>query len=819
MLPAGQEWLQMARAVHDTSLKAASVLAVAVAHLTGVFRRDRTGPARQIPQHARDAAISSVCTGLAGPHLGKGLATAARRVATELGQASASVQDRCDEALDSIHHAQFAVPNITACYKCEQLLQQAPAPRTGKPAWFYPGYGQAGVLGTEYRSTCATCTLVYDIEGYQLVSTAGTRLGVKLPLEPAHRHPDWVKVSSQTFIHTSFVEVYEAQLHTSHASFEKMTEAHNYMVESHLKQSGRAREERTLLYEKRLAAAVFRGQLLTTVDLLPLELRGNYNLKAQLNHLLDQAYPHRFEKALDEAHEHLRAYGLGAVVIDGNSSSKRDRCSCLDPEMLAGGPDRLGLRDRDGVFFYKYCLCTPARGDPEGRCWQCRDLDRHPPGGGRRGATDQGAGEEEDEAEETNFQPSQAVELNSLSRHLPTEAGLPPPRRGSRARTPSVRLRSLEDIPMAAAAIVIPLLGRKRRYEVLLQKTLAAAGTIGSAPQAAALGSATMTEQPSAGTTVLVAEGLRLAQGLDAAGSAVYTAERLCGERVVRGSLYYKVTWKGWRESTWEPSCNILDTRLLEEWRARCERRLPGTRDTEENLEEEPVLPEKAGQEEELEAALLRATEDVEEDQRSKVQASMRNAAKAGGGTRQGRGFKYSMCGLRVGGKDGRLTAGCCWAMCPDGYLFPGFEMPDCESTRMTMLNILKWFEGREYYGREGHKFVFVYDDMCHLLRWALKRAHLHPEILRFTQASHAVDVFHFVHNHKGVWCDKMVNPFNVPALKGVNTEVCEQRFRHINKYAGMLRRMSQERFNWTLLTIVDMDHKFRAMRLTRSSV
>ncbi|KAJ9504674.1 hypothetical protein QJQ45_030350 [Haematococcus lacustris] len=241
-----------------------------------------------IPQHARDAAISSVCTGLAGPHLGKGLATAARRVATELGQASASVQDRCDEALDSIHHAQFAVPNITACYKCEQLLQQAPAPRTGKPAWFYPGYGQAGVLGTEYRSTCATCTLVYDIEGYQLVSTAGTRLGVKLPLEPAHRHPDWVKVSSQTFIHTSFVEVYEAQLHTSHASFEKMTEAHNYMVESHLKQSGRAREERTLLYEKRLAAAVFRGQLLTTVDLLPLELRGNYNLKAQLNHLLDQ---------------------------------------------------------------------------------------------------------------------------------------------------------------------------------------------------------------------------------------------------------------------------------------------------------------------------------------------------------------------------------------------------------------------------------------------------------------------------------------------------------------------------------------------------
>ncbi|KAJ9530115.1 hypothetical protein QJQ45_023360 [Haematococcus lacustris] len=144
------------------------------------------------------------------------------------------------------------------------------------------------------------------------------------------------------------------------------------------------------------------------------------------------------------------------------------------------------------------------------------------------------------------------------------------------------------------------------------------------------------------------------------------------------------------------------------------------------------------------------------------------------------------------------------------------FEMPDCESTRMTMLNILKWFEGREYHGRDGHKFVFVYDDMCHLLRWALKRAHLHPEIKRFTTASHAVDVFHFVHNHKGVWCDKMVNPLNVPALKGVNTEVCEQRFRHINKYSGMLRRMSRERFNWTLLTIVDLDHRFRALNIMR---
>ncbi|GFH33075.1 hypothetical protein HaLaN_32390, partial [Haematococcus lacustris] len=61
-----------------------------------------------------------------------------------------------------------------------------------------------------------------------------------------------------------------------------------------------------------------------------------------------------------------------------------------------------------------------------------------------------------------------------------------------------------------------------------------------------------------------------------------------------------------------------------------------------------------AGRVEEFEAALVQATEDIEEERRSDVIASMRSAA--------------------------------------------------------------KWFEGREYHGRDGHKFVFVYDDMCHLL-------------------------------------------------------------------------------------------------------
>ena len=76
------------------------------------------------------------------------------------------------------------------------------------------------------------------------------------------------------------------------------------------------------------------------------------------------------------------------------------------------------------------------------------------------------------------------------------------------------------------------------------------------------------------------------------------------------------------------------------------------------------------------------------------------------------------------------------------------------------------------------------------------------------------MDKFHFDKNHIGIWCNKFVNPNNVAALDGINTEVCEQRFKHLNKFGPMLRHMKRERFKWTLLSIVEGDHKFRRQGL-----
>ena len=89
-----------------------------------------------------------------------------------------------------------------------------------------------------------------------------------------------------------------------------------------------------------------------------------------------------------------------------------------------------------------------------------------------------------------------------------------------------------------------------------------------------------------------------------------------------------------------------------------------------------------------------------------------------GQGTRNNKQFVYSSCGSHKGCKYAQRTAGASWAMLQDGYLFPPVEMPDAESKRMTMLNMIAWFEGYEYpTGVTGLKLVIVYDEMCHLLR------------------------------------------------------------------------------------------------------
>lgn len=54
--------------------------------------------------------------------------------------------------------------------------------------------------GTEWVCVCEGCMIEYDIEGYRRRQDGD----VKLPLPHEFRH-EWVRVSSRTFLHESFV--------------------------------------------------------------------------------------------------------------------------------------------------------------------------------------------------------------------------------------------------------------------------------------------------------------------------------------------------------------------------------------------------------------------------------------------------------------------------------------------------------------------------------------------------------------------------------------------------------------------------------------
>lgn len=149
------------------------------------------------------------------------------RVLPISGIATSAVDASFGKALAEAGHEAYVLPAIDTCLSCSMPLTVRPATNTGGDAMFYSVY-QAGIPGTEYVCECQQCGLIYDCEGYYHASAAMSRL--KLPLPPEHRHPDWIRVSSRTFLSRRFTLLYEKQVHASHCSFEGLARVHNSFV-------------------------------------------------------------------------------------------------------------------------------------------------------------------------------------------------------------------------------------------------------------------------------------------------------------------------------------------------------------------------------------------------------------------------------------------------------------------------------------------------------------------------------------------------------------------------------------------------------------
>jgi hypothetical protein len=71
------------------------------------------------------------------------------------------------------------------------------------------------------------------------------------------------------------------------------------------------------------------------------------------------------------------------------------------------------------------------------------------------------------------------------------------------------------------------------------------------------------------------------------------------------------------------------------------------------------------------------------------------------------------------------------------------------------------------------------------------------------------VDNFHYDTNHTGKYCALNCSPHNHPIIKDANTNVCEQRFRWLNKYKNSFRHMKRAWFNFMLLLLT---HKYNKL-------
>ena len=101
-----------------------------------------------------------------------------------------------------------------------------------------------------------------------------------------------------------------------------------------------------------------------------------------------------------------------------------------------------------------------------------------------------------------------------------------------------------------------------------------------------------------------------------------------------------------------------------------------------------------------------------------------------------------------------------------------------------------------------------IYDDACHLGPYATnyskskKKTHT-DATMKMAALKHVVDKLHFK-GHVGSWCHKHCNPYSVPALKDVNTVICEQSFRWVNGYVNV-KAMNEYRFRVYFTYLIDL--------------
>ena len=107
-----------------------------------------------------------------------------------------------------------------------------------------------------------------------------------------------------------------------------------------------------------------------------------------------------------------------------------------------------------------------------------------------------------------------------------------------------------------------------------------------------------------------------------------------------------------------------------------------------------------------------------------------------------------------------------------------------------------------------------LYDDQCHLKKFSENpaKADLNDITKKVAKLEKYVDKFHF-RNHVDAWCQQNCNPDDCQALKGVNSQICEQLFKKINSHKNCLS-MNEARFSMFFLYQYEL-HNLDVERMT----
>lgn len=152
-------------------------------------------------------------------------------------------------------------------------------------------------------------------------------------------------------------------------------------------------------------------------------------------------------------------------------------------------------------------------------------------------------------------------------------------------------------------------------------------------------------------------------------------------------------------------------------------------------------------------------------------------------------------------------TAGILLGAWPCGTILMLGELFGAES-KSQVYGFLHTFLKENAQSTADLRFI-CYDDGCHLKKYAAntKRVNQTPTATRLSSLNIVVDKMHFK-GHIDPWCQENCNPYTFSELEKVDTEICEQIFSWMSKYARITQHMNRVHFLFFLLYLCDAHNR-----------